>query len=94
MLDDPPTKKQAIIDAGLDWRVLEEPAYQLHDSLALRHILQLQITGERSADGTSVEFDCNSKFIELTTTSKKKPGRHDNPRLTTSNIKDSNNENW
>jgi hypothetical protein len=63
VLGNPPTKKQAIIDAGLDWRVLEEPAYQLPNSLALRQILQLQIAGERSADGTSIEIKLNSRSI-------------------------------
>jgi hypothetical protein len=67
--------------------VLEEPAYQLPDSLALRHILQLQITGERSADGTSVEFDCNSRFIELATTSKKSLGDTLNPGLLPKQLK-------
>lgn len=31
VLDNPPTTEQAIIDAGLDWRVLEEPVYQLQE---------------------------------------------------------------
>ena len=32
VLDNPPTTEQAIIEAGLDWEVLEEPVYRLkHD---------------------------------------------------------------
>lgn len=31
VLDNPPTTEQAIIEAGLDWRVLEEPIYQMED---------------------------------------------------------------
>lgn len=31
VLDNPPTTEQAIISAGLDWKVIEEPVYRLKD---------------------------------------------------------------
>ncbi len=34
VLDNPPTTEQAIIAAGLDWQVLEEPVYTLKDGTA------------------------------------------------------------
>lgn len=54
VLDNPPTIEQAIIDAGLDWEVLEENVYDLKDDgspVAIPNYKQLKRSSDRKTLG-------------------------------------------